>query len=89
MSLPVSHSSGKLEPIKVTEDDTHFLVRIHSDNRERTKSIPNRQWDGDRKVWVYAKDLAIYDALIAEFWKGADRFGKIVGDETSDKTFHS
>ncbi|MGG6270825.1 hypothetical protein ACQ4M3_40555 [Leptolyngbya sp. AN03gr2] len=72
MSLPVSDSSGKREPIEVTKNDTHFLVRIHLDNRERAKSIPSWRWDGDRKVWVTA--LAIYDALVAEFRKDADCF---------------
>lgn len=47
MSLPVSYASGKLELIEVTENHTHFLVRTHPDDRERAKSIPDRQWDGD------------------------------------------
>lgn len=74
MSMPVNVNPGKLGPIEVTEDETHFLVRIHPENRDRAKRIPERQWDGERKVWVYPKDPATYDALVAEFQKDADTF---------------
>lgn len=74
MSMPFSFNSGKLGPIEVFEDDTHFLVRIHPENRDRAKKIIGRQWDGDRKAWVYPKDSLTYEALAEEFQKDADSF---------------
>jgi hypothetical protein len=44
----ISFNPGKLGPIEVSEDNTHFLVQIHPGNRERAKKIPGRQWDGNR-----------------------------------------
>jgi len=74
MSMPFSFNSEKLGPIEVFEDDTHFLVRIHPENRDRAKKIVGRQWDGDRKAWVYPKDQPTYEALAEEFQKDADIF---------------
>jgi hypothetical protein len=65
---------GKLGPIEVLEDNTHFLVKIHPGNRERAKKIPGRQWDGNRKAWVYPKDPTTYEALLQEFQRDADSF---------------
>jgi hypothetical protein len=64
----------KLGPIVVIEDATHFIVRIHPENRDRAKKISGRQWDGDRRAWVYPKNQSIYEALVAEFQKDADKF---------------
>lgn len=74
MSMPISFNPQKLGPIEVFEDDTHFLVRIHPENRDRAKKIAGRQWDGERKAWVYPKNLMTYEALIEEFQKDADSF---------------
>lgn len=74
MSMPISFNPQKLGSIEVFEDDTHFLVRIHPENRDRAKKIDGRQWDGDRKAWVYPKNLVTYEALIEEFKKDADSF---------------
>jgi hypothetical protein len=74
MTMPFSFNSGKLGPIEVFEDDTHFLVRIHPENRDRAKKIVGRQWDGDRKAWVYPKDPLTYEALAEEFTRDADSF---------------
>lgn len=74
MSMPFNTNSNKLGPIEVFEDNTHFLVRIHPQNRDRAKKIVGRQWDGDRKAWVYSKDPLTYEALIEEFQKNADSF---------------
>jgi hypothetical protein len=68
MSMPF------LSPTEVFEDDTHFLVRIHPENRDRAKKIVGRQWDGDRKAWVYPKDPLTYEALVEEFQKDAENF---------------
>lgn len=72
--MPFDPHPGKKSPIEVFEDDTHFLVRIHPENRERAKKIPGRQWDGNRKLWVYRKDQPTYEALVEEFQKDADKF---------------
>lgn len=74
MIMPISFNPQKLGPIEIFEDDTHFLVRIHPENRDRAKKIAGRQWDGNRKAWVYPKNLMTYEALIEEFQKDADSF---------------
>jgi hypothetical protein len=74
MTMPSSVNFKKLGPIELSEDNTHFLVRIHPENRDRAKKIVGRQWDGDRKAWVFPKDPAIYEALTDEFQKDADIF---------------
>lgn len=74
MSLPLNVNSKKHGPIEVTEDATHFLVRIHYEDRDRAKQIVGRQWDGKRSAWVYAKDLPTYNALVEEFQNDADHF---------------
>ena len=72
--MPFSANPGKFGSIEVFEDDTHFLVRIHPENRDRAKKIVGRQWDGDRKAWVYPKDPLAYEALKEEFQQDADSF---------------
>ena len=74
MGMPFNVHPDKIGSIEVFEDDMHFLVRIHPENRDRAKKIVGRQWDGDRKAWVYRKDLPIYEALKDEFQKDADIF---------------
>ena len=74
MSMLLSTNPENFGPIEVSEDDTHFLVRIHPGNRDRAKKISGRQWDGLRKAWVYPKEPSIYDALVEEFQKDADSF---------------
>ncbi|KAM3109465.1 hypothetical protein [Phormidesmis sp. 146-33] len=74
MSLPVNANPGNLRPVEVLEDDTHFLVRIHPEDRDRAKKIVGRQWDGDRKAWVYPKDQITYEALKEEFQRDANSF---------------
>ncbi|MDL1962432.1 MAG: hypothetical protein LWX01_12205 [Deltaproteobacteria bacterium] len=72
--MPFTTNRQKLGPIEVLQDNNHFLVHIHPENRDRAKKIAGRQWDGERKVWVYPKDLLTYNALVAEFQKDADTF---------------
>lgn len=74
MSMLLSTNLGKFGLIEVSEDDTHFLVRIHPGNRDRAKKISGRQWDGVRKAWVYSKEPSTYEALVDEFQKDADSF---------------
>jgi hypothetical protein len=74
MSMPFNNNPGRLGLIEVSEDDTHFLVRIHPENRDRAKRINGRQWDGDRKAWVYPKEPLTYEALVEEFQKDAGSF---------------
>jgi hypothetical protein len=74
MSMPFNTNLGKLGLIEVFEDDTHFLVRIHPENRERARRIVGRQWDGHRKAWVYPKNPTTYEALVEEFQNDADSF---------------
>lgn len=74
MSMPFNTNPGKCGTIEVSEDNTHFLVRIHPANRDRAKKIAGRQWDGDRKAWVYPKEPLTYEALVEEFQKDADSF---------------
>ncbi len=72
--MVITFHPGKLGRIEVSEDDTHFLVQIHPGNRERAKKIAGRQWDGNRKAWVYLKDPTTYEALVSEFLHDADSF---------------
>jgi hypothetical protein len=67
----LTNSSG---PVVITEVPNYFLVRIPADQGERARRIPGRQWDGNRKMWVFPKDLSTYEALEAEFKIGADVF---------------
>jgi hypothetical protein len=75
MTMPFTTNAQKFGPIEISQDDNHFLVRIHPENRDRAKNIAGRQWDGGRRAWVYPKDLPTYNALFAEFKKDADTFG--------------
>ncbi len=72
--MPFKTNLGQHSPIEVFEDDTHLLVRIHPENRDRAKKIPGRQWDGNRKLWVYPKDQPTYEALLEEFKSDAEKF---------------
>jgi len=72
MGNMINPNTNKQGPIRVTEDDSHFLVEIHPDDRDRAKIIPGRRWDGSRVVWVYDKTPEIYNALVAEFKRDAD-----------------
>jgi hypothetical protein len=70
----INPNTNKQGPIRVTEDDSHFLVAIHPNDRDRAKMIPGRQWDGKRLAWVYEKSPETFDALKAEFKSDADLF---------------
>ena len=74
MGSMINPNSNKQGPIRVTEDDSHFLVAIHPNDRDRAKMIPGRQWDGKRLAWVYEKSPETFDALKAEFKSDADVF---------------
>jgi len=72
--MPITSGHQKNGPIEVVQDNEHFLVRIHPEDRDRAKRIAGRQWDGTRRTWVYPKDIPTYEALVAEFQKDADLF---------------
>jgi hypothetical protein len=74
MSMPINDSSNNRRPIEIAEDSTHFLVRIHPEDRDRAKKIAGRSWDGDRRAWVYEKDQSTYEALKEEFQNDAKIF---------------
>jgi len=80
------NSSG---PVVITESPNHFLVRISSEIAESARKIPGRQWDGNRKMWVFPKDAATFDALEAEFKAVADVFAirrPHIGDTSPPKS---
>lgn len=70
----MNSSINLIGPVVITESPKHFLVRIPPDRAEMARKIPGRQWDGDRKMWVFPKAAATFDALEAEFKAGADVF---------------
>jgi len=74
MAIPFTTNCQKIGPIEVSEDNRHFLVRIHPEDRGRAKKIAGRQWDGERRVWVYSKNIFTYNALVEEFQTDADIF---------------
>ncbi|ANO51880.1 hypothetical protein [Woeseia oceani] len=74
MGNMINPNTDKQGPIRVTEDDKHFVVEIHPNDRDRAKMISGRQWDGKRIAWVYEKAPETYDALVAEFKRDADTF---------------
>ena len=78
-----SKSNEKHGPINIYEDNSHYFVQIHPQDRERAKKIEGRQWDGNRKIWVYPKDFSTYNEIVAEFKKDADSF-KIQSPKDSD-----
>ena len=71
MGSMINPNTNKQGPIRVTEDDSHFLVEIHPNDRDRAKMIPGRQWDGKRVAWVYDKTPDTYTALVSEFKRDA------------------
>ena len=74
---PIAQSTKKpikYGPIKLTQDNSYFFVSIHPENRDRAKKIIGRQWDGERRAWVYPKNLDTYNALTEEFKNDADVF---------------
>lgn len=74
MTLPIDPTSANFGPVRVTEDEQHFIVQIHPEQRDRAKKILGRQWDGVRKAWIYRKTPASYDALTQEFQRDAAKF---------------
>jgi len=65
-------SAGK--PIKVFENNTHFLVEIPASQKERASRIAGRRWDTNLVAWIYPKTIECYEALYKEFAKNSDEF---------------
>lgn len=53
--------------IDINETTTEYLVFVPYTQKERAKAIEGRQWDGQRKCWVYPKTKRVLNELIAEF----------------------
>jgi hypothetical protein len=70
--MEFSKSIKKHGPINIYEDNFHYFVQIHPQNRERAKKIEGRNWDNFKKVWVYPKNIDCYNALLQEFKNDAD-----------------
>ena len=62
------------KPIKVYENESHFLVEISASQKERASDIPKRRWNRHLTAWVYPKTTELYDALQAEFQHDAEVF---------------
>ena len=62
------------KPIKVYENDTHYLVEICATQKHRASDIPKRRWNRHLTAWVYPKTAELYDALKTEFQKDAEVF---------------
>lgn len=60
--------------IDIKETTTEYLVFVPFAQKERAKSIEGRQWDGQRKCWVYPKTKRVLNELIAEFGDDVPEF---------------
>ena len=67
-------NNAGLKPIRVYENDDHFLVEIHASQKLRASRIAGRRWDASQVAWVYPKTLQSYEALKNEFQRDADSF---------------
>ena len=66
-------------PIIVQENETHFLVGIHYNDRHLAREINGRAWDGEKRRWVWRRDRKNYEHLKEAFKEIAKQF------EISDK----
>jgi hypothetical protein len=66
-------------PIIVEENETHFLVGIHYNDRHLAREINGRAWDGEKRRWAWKKNLENYKNLSEAFREIAKCF------EISDK----
>ncbi len=59
---------GNSKEIKITETETEYLLFIPPDQRHRAKKVGpiTFEW-GDRRCWVYHRNISKYYALIKEF----------------------
>jgi len=61
-------------PLKVYENETHFLVEICASQKHRASDIPKRRWNRHISAWIYPKTIELYDALKNEFQRDAEVF---------------
>lgn len=66
-------------PIFVEENETHFLVGIHYNDRHLAREIKGRAWDGEKRRWAWRRNQENYKNLSEAFRKIAKCF------EISDK----
>ena len=60
--------------LEITEDDDHYYVAIDPEERERAKSILPREWNPERRKWVYPHTQVVRDAITKEFSDRPDAF---------------
>lgn len=53
--------------IRFDETETELLLYVPFQHKERAKGIDGRQWDPDRKCWVFPKTTRVFDAIVGEF----------------------
>jgi predicted nucleic acid-binding Zn-ribbon protein len=70
--------------ITLQETDTEYLLVIPYQQRERAKTIEGRQWNRDRRCWVFPKKPEIYDSIIAEFGEALQ--GVVPGPPTAERS---
>lgn len=61
-------------PIIVEENETHFLVGIHYNDRHLAREINGRAWDGEKRRWSWRRNLENYKSLSEAFREIAKRF---------------
>jgi len=66
-------------PVIVEENETHFLVGIHYNDRHLAREINGRAWDGEKRRWAWRRNQENYKSLSEAFREIAKRF------EISDK----
>lgn len=70
----MNFSSQGEKPIRVLENNTHFLVEISASQKIRASRIAGRRWDSQLVAWVYPKTIDSYEALKVEFSRDAVEF---------------
>lgn len=55
------------QEVHLSENQTHYILKIHPSQRERARSIAGWYFETEGKYWRYPKTARSYDALVAEF----------------------
>lgn len=58
--------------ITLKETSTEYLLFIHASQKERAKRIQGRDWDGQRRCWVYPRTPDTFNAIVGEFGEDLD-----------------
>ena len=70
----VSKPTYQKRPLKVYENETHFLVEICASQKHRASDIPKRRWNRHISAWIYPKTIELYETLKNEFQRDAEVF---------------